>query len=121
MSMESDWKECGNILFSNSYEINRYKIILNKKPYEFQSCYLEPVLSTFAIRVDNKFNPNFDYLERLLNLDKSMNNGFLTTREEKLSMEIEKGRGEIKKLKEENYRLIIALNDEKLKTMVEKK
>jgi hypothetical protein len=109
-----EWKLFGKIYISEPLGIKRVRVIAFNNIYDMQFDYLEPILRKFSVRINNRFNPDFDYLSRFEEMERLMKLEFNSTIERELSDENEKLIAKITSLNEELEIMRKAIDDIKI-------
>ena len=110
-----EWFPGGVILYTDSHNIPRIRIVTKNHTYEMQSCKFDPVMNVFSLFVDGEFRASrYDSLDRLLKLDEASRSGKCSARELELSLKITSLENQIKFLNKKIDELKICCDDMKL-------
>lgn len=104
----------GSLLVTNYDGIQHLRIYTEKNLYEMQLCYFDPIMKKFSLRFNNRMNPDFDYLERLEQIEQIMLSKSNSVIEMKLKEENEKLKAIIYDMKHEIESLRKAIVDSKV-------
>jgi hypothetical protein len=112
MTDDAEWRQVGTILYTDSHEIPRLKIVNGKHTYEIQECKFHPIMRVFSVLVDGEFHASVhDSFERLMKLDEVSKSDKCSEKEHELTYEITKLKGEIVNLTKEIERIKMKYND----------
>ena len=112
MADDDEWKQVGEILYTNSHKIPRLKIVNGKHTYEIQECRFHPIMRVFSVLVDGEFHASIhDSFDRLIKLDEISKSDKCSEKEQELANEIYRLKIEIAKLNSEMDRLKMKYND----------
>jgi hypothetical protein len=114
MSGSDKWILFGSILSSSVHGVPRIKIITSDNVYEMQMCYFDQVMQRFALRINDRMNPKFDYLRRLDQIEKIMKSGSNSVLEMRLKRENEILREMVERLEGEIAIMRHAIDDVKV-------
>jgi hypothetical protein len=109
-----EWALFGEIYTAELLGIKRARIIISDNVYDMQLIYLEPILRKFSVRINDRTNPDFDYLSRFEEMERLMKLEFNSTTEQELYDENERLKSEIHSLNEELKIMRKAIDDIKI-------
>lgn len=110
-----EWFPAGTILYTESHNIPRIKIITKDHTYEMQACKFDPIMRVFALLVDGEFRASrYDSLDRLLQLDEASKDGKCSERERLLEIQKQALEKQLKIMVRELANLKLQHNDESM-------
>jgi uncharacterized protein YlxW (UPF0749 family) len=110
-----EWFPGGTILYSESHNAPRLKIITKNHTYEIQASKFDPIMQVFSVLVDGRFQASkYDSLERLLKLDEVSKSGMCSEREQMLMDQVEELKNRIGDLIREREKIEQNCKDEKI-------
>lgn len=101
-----EWFSSGVILYTETHNLPRIKIITKEHIYEMQASKFAPLMNIFSVKVDGEFRASrYDSFERFLELDKASKDGKCSERERLLSEQIDDLKNQINRLEKRNQML----------------
>jgi hypothetical protein len=110
-----EWFPAGTILYTETHDIPRIKIITKDHTYEMQASKFDPIMQVFSVLVDGTFQPSrYDSLERLLKLDEVSKSNLCSEREELLMIQVRALKKQLKVITRELANFKLKHNDERM-------